>query len=72
MKKTILIALAMVIGCGYGYAQDEQFKDTIPVMFGNSVLNETLGGVSAINMEALTEKNYNTYAGDNLQGYVGC
>lgn len=71
MKKTILIALAMVIGCGYGYAQDEQFKDTIPVMFGNSVLNETLGGVSAINMEALTEKNYNTYAGDNLQGYVG-
>ncbi len=34
-------------------------------------INDTLGGVSVIDYKALTNKNYNTYSLDNLQGYVG-
>ncbi len=30
-----------------------------------------LGGVSVVNIEELTKKNYNTYSLDNMQGYVG-
>lgn len=30
-----------------------------------------LGGVSVVNIENLTKKNYNTYSLDNMQGYVG-
>lgn len=30
-----------------------------------------LGGVSVVNIEDLTKKNYNTYSLDNMQGYVG-
>ena len=30
-----------------------------------------LGGVSVVNIEELTKKNYSTYSLDNMQGYVG-
>jgi len=30
-----------------------------------------LGGVSVVNIEELTKKNYNTYSLDNMQGYIG-
>ena len=33
--------------------------------------SDLLGGVSVINMEELTKKNYNTYSLDNMQGYIG-
>lgn len=33
--------------------------------------NDVLGGVSAINIQDLTKKNYNTYSLDNMQGYIG-
>lgn len=32
---------------------------------------DLLGGVSVVNLEKLTEKNYNTYSLDNMQGYIG-
>ena len=33
--------------------------------------SDLLGGVSVVNYEELTKKNYNTYSLDNMQGYVG-
>ncbi len=62
---TLLLALPLAV-----VAQD---ADTlkVPVAFGQKPINETLGGVSTVNVRELTEKNYNTYALDNMQGYVG-
>lgn len=44
---------------------------TVAVAFGQRQPNQILGGVSVVDVEALTKKNYNTYALDNMQGYVG-
>ncbi len=33
--------------------------------------SDLLGGVSVVNLEELTNKNYNTYSLDNMQGYIG-
>ena len=43
----------------------------VPVAFQAKTMNETLGGVSVVNVRELSGKNYNTYALDNMQGYVG-
>ena len=45
--------------------------DAVPVAFQAKTMNETLGGVSVVNVRELSDKNYNTYALDNMQGYVG-
>lgn len=33
--------------------------------------SDLLGGVSVVNVEELTKKNYNLYSLDNMQGYIG-
>lgn len=43
----------------------------VQVAFRKVAKSGILGGVSVIDMEELTKKNYNTYSMDNLQGYVG-
>lgn len=43
----------------------------VQVAFRKVAQKDLLGGVSVVNMEELTEKNYNTYSLDNMQGYVG-
>lgn len=43
----------------------------VQVAFRKIAKSDLLGGVSVIDMEKLTEKNYNTYSLDNLQGYTG-
>lgn len=43
----------------------------VQVAFRKLAQSDLLGGVSVINLEELTEKNYNTYSLDNLQGYIG-
>lgn len=43
----------------------------VQVAFRSVAQEELLGGVSFIDMDELTKKNYNTYTLDNLQGYVG-
>lgn len=50
---------------------DSVASEQVPVAFGAKQANETLGGVSTVNVKQLTEKNYNTYALDNMQGYIG-
>ena len=78
-KCTVLPALA-VIACHLPMAAqglDEVVADTlqtdsnVPVAFAKTPLKETLGGVSVVDVEELTRKNYNTYSLDNMQGYVG-
>lgn len=43
----------------------------VQVAYRKIAQNDLLGGVSVINMEELTKKNYNTYTLDNMQAYVG-
>lgn len=50
-----------------------QQNDTtlVNVAYRTMQKQDVLGGISSIDMEELTNKNYNTYSLDNLQGYVG-
>ncbi len=72
-KRFLIYALAAMSALP-AVAQDfnEEKEDTtkVPVAFQKVNLNEVLGGVSVVDMKELTKKNYNTYALDNLQGYV--
>lgn len=43
----------------------------VQVAFRKVPQSGVLGGVSVINIEELTKKNYNQYSLDNLQGYIG-
>ena len=43
----------------------------VKVAFGSKAKSELLGGISAVDMEDLTQKNYNTYSLDALQAYAG-
>ena len=43
----------------------------VQVAYRQVAAQDLLGGVSVIDMEELTAKNYNTYSLDNLQGYIG-
>lgn len=44
---------------------------TVQVAFRKVAQKDLLGGVSVVDVEELTKKNYNTYSLDNMQGYVG-
>ena len=70
MKKHILLGTFLLALPLAAAAQDAD-STLVPVAFGQKSINETLGGVSTVNVRELTEKNYNTDALDNLQGYVG-
>ena len=70
-KYIILAAFAMTtLQISAQEPADSVASDQVPVAFGTRAMNETLGGVSTVNVKALMEKNYNTYALDNMQGYV--
>ncbi len=43
----------------------------VQVAYRKVAQSDLLGGVSVVNMEELTKKNYNTYSLDNMQGYIG-
>jgi len=43
----------------------------VQVAYRKVAQSNLLGGVSVINIEDLTKKNYSTYSLDNMQGYVG-
>ena len=52
------------------FAQEEN-SEQINVAFRSVAQEDVLGGISSINYEKLSEKNFNTYSLDNMQGYVG-
>lgn len=70
MKKHILLG-TFLLALPLAVAAQDVDSTLVPVAFGQKSINETLGGVSTVNVRELTEKNYNTYALDNMQGYVG-
>ena len=70
MKKHILLG-TFLLALPLAMAAQDVDSTLVPVAFGQKPINETLGGVSTVNVRELTEKNYNTYAMDNMQGYVG-
>ena len=43
----------------------------VQVAFRKVSQKDLLGGVSVVNVEKLTKKNYNTYSLDNMQAYIG-
>lgn len=43
----------------------------VQVAFRKVAQQDLLGGVSVVNVEELTKKNYNTYSLENMQGYIG-
>lgn len=53
-------------------AQAQESADTamVNVAFRKMAQKDIMGGVSSVNIRELTEKNYNTYSLDNMQGYV--
>ena len=78
--KFILLAMLTAAPCLAG-AQSAIENDTDTLSTGNDAevqvafrkvsRKDLLGGVSVVNMKELTQKNYNTYSLDNMQGYVG-
>lgn len=52
-------------------AADSVAARTVNVAFRSVDAKDLIGGVSAVDMVALTEKNYSTYSLDNMSAYVG-
>lgn len=46
-------------------------ESLVQVAFRKVAQQDLLGGVSVVNVEELTKKNYGTYSLDNMQGYIG-
>lgn len=75
MKKittNLLAILAVSMVAAPAMAQDEaEAKDSmVNVAFRKVAAQDIMGGVATVNYRELTEKNYNTYSLDNMQGYV--
>src|SRR5574344_707531 len=45
--------------------------ETVQVAYQKVSKSDILGGVSVLDYKGLTDKNYNTYSLDNMEGYVG-
>ena len=72
-KKTIYSALTVVTALLAqlpATAQETADSALVNVAFKKAQKSDVLGGVSTVNVRDLTEKNYNTYSLDNMQGYV--
>ena len=73
---SLIAALCVVSGAN---AQEQDVADStsnpwdknVHLFFQDRNYYEILGGASVIDMKEITEKNYSTYALDNLQAYVG-
>lgn len=72
-KKTIYSALTVVTALLAqlpATAQETADSAMVNVAFKKAQKSDVLGGVSTVDVRELTEKNYNTYSLDNMQGYV--
>lgn len=69
-KSVMAFSLAAIASVS---ANAQTVADTaeVKVAFGSKAKSELLGGISAVDMEDLTQKNYNTYSLDALQAYAG-
>ncbi len=70
-KYIILSALLALPAFTPATAQiDKEDTEQVNVAFRKVAKEDILGGVSSLNYRELTDKNYNTYSLDNMQGYV--
>ena len=70
-KYIILSALlALSVATPAGAQIDAADSAQVNVAFRKVAKEDIMGGVSSLNYRELSEKNYNTYSLDNLQGYV--
>ncbi|MFV0587764.1 SusC/RagA family TonB-linked outer membrane protein [Bacteroides reticulotermitis] len=69
----LLTAPAVLPAGAQGLAENDSLNanELVHVAYRKVAPGNLLGGVSVINVEELTQKNYNTYSLDNMQGYVG-
>ncbi len=69
-KSVMAFSLAAIASVS---ANAQTVADTaeVKVAFGSKAKSELLGGISAVDMKDLTQKNYNTYSLDALQAYAG-
>ena len=76
MNKHIKIFFGAMLACSpcvMAHAQaenDSVQSEKIPVAFKNVDEKDLLGGVSVLDYEELTKKNFNTYSMDNMQAYI--
>ena len=81
IQSKFILCSMLVTAPGLTHAQtpDEEGIDSlvrkespeVQVAFRKMAQKDLLGGVSVVNVEELTQKNYNTYSLDNMQGYIG-
>ena len=76
MNKHIKIFFGAMLACSpcvMAHAQaenDSVESEKVPVAFKNIDKEDLLGGVSVLDYEELTKKNFNTYSLDNMQAYI--
>jgi len=76
MKTTVITIIIATATANAAMAQNDttaietQKDDKVQVAFKEVEEKDILGGIEVLDYKALTEKNYNTGAIDNLQGYV--
>ena len=64
------VLLAMSAGIPAQAQIDAADSAQVNVAFRKVAQEDIMGGVSTVNYRELTDKNYNTYSLDNMQGYV--
>ena len=70
ISKNLLAFLAICAAAPVSAQETAEDSTLVNVAFRKMAKQDIMGGVSTVNVRELTEKNYNTYSLDNMQGYV--
>lgn len=72
ISKNLLVYLSVCMVATPAMAQEETAVEDsmVNVAFRKVAAQDIMGGVATVNYRELTEKNYNTYSLDNMEGYV--
>ena len=70
ISKNLLALLAICAAVPVSAQETAEDSTLVNVAFHKVAKQDIMGGVSTVNVRELTEKNYNTYSLDNMQGYV--
>lgn len=65
-----LLAVSMVAAPAMAQEETAAEDSMVNVAFRKVAAQDIMGGVATVNYRELSEKNYNTYSLDNMQGYV--
>lgn len=70
ISKNLLALLAICAAVPVSAQETAEDSTLVNVAFRKVAKQDIMGGVSTVNVRELTEKNYNSYSLDNMQGYV--